>query len=651
MSLHVSSRAHLSVQTASGSTNSNVDAILIADPTPTNGARPEMKSPRVLMTENYTATKTPATSVGQALASSLSSCPRLEAGITVRKVTTRGYFKNRVILLSQDKTALFCTKRQHVDKGFMSGMSRKLPVPFVTRKGIRGFTTKAALRDMFVRYIDVADLVAVYTGVVATKKLEHSRPHGSRLRGIDSLVDTNVEEIVSIVYHGNATLDLLVKDNIDRQELVVTIRTMIQAYKKVSMEVSHDALLLRYIWYDIDVNQNGRISEDEWINILCRINFRVKHPHKAFQSFCDENKQTDLTYEQVISLLQSLKQQKSMENQIWIEIFGPDKSEVTVDEFMNFLHEKQREAVSKRDVQIIFERLNKMEIEKQVSSAKNDTIDRRRFELYLKHDLNSAYDPLALLHVDKMTDPLSRYWISTSHNTYLTGDQLQSASSVQMYMDALERGCKCLEMDCWDGEKTAKKEYLPVVYHGYTMTSKVLFVDIIRVVKSYIETHPDTHPIILSLESHCSHPFQQVMARILEEALGHFLYIPSKSGGSLPSPESLRGKVVIKGKRPPEKVETDEHVTEDTADNDDHLEKTDNSPSQAEARKTNVASVLQAKLPKIVPELSRLTLLHGIKYCDFHVSMTGKSFATHVLQRRISKGKRLVCFCTHILRI
>ena len=46
-----------------------------------------------------------------------------------------------------------------------------------------------------------------------------------------------------------------------------------------------------------------------------------------------------------------------------------------------------------------------------------------------------------------MTQPIAHYFVASSHNTYLLEDQLRGPSSVEAYIRALRKGCRCVECE------------------------------------------------------------------------------------------------------------------------------------------------------------------------------------------------------------
>uniref|UniRef100_A0A673LLV9 Phosphoinositide phospholipase C n=1 Tax=Sinocyclocheilus rhinocerous TaxID=307959 RepID=A0A673LLV9_9TELE len=166
-------------------------------------------------------------------------------------------------------------------------------------------------------------------------------------------------------------------------------------------------------------------------------------------------------------------------------------------------------------------------------AQKNQFMTPNGFTMYMLSKENDVYNPEHGRVYQDMSRPLSHYFISSSHNTYLTKDQLIGESSIDAYIRALSQGCRCVELDCWDGEKK------PVIYHGHTLTSKVPFSEVLKVIAEYaFRTSP--YPLILSLENHCCVEQQTIMAQQLHSILGEKLLnkpLNDKALQCLPSPE------------------------------------------------------------------------------------------------------------------
>ncbi len=140
--------------------------------------------------------------------------------------------------------------------------------------------------------------------------------------------------------------------------------------------------------------------------------------------------------------------------------------------------------------------------------------------------------------------PVNEYFISSSHNTYLIGRQVADVSSVEGYIMTLLRGCRSVEIDCWDGS-----DGQPAVKHGRALVNAISFREVINTVNKYAFS-ASRFPLWVSLEVHCNATQQEIMAETMKEIFGPRLVTEplDPSADKLPSPSELKDRILIKVK-------------------------------------------------------------------------------------------------------
>ncbi|KAF2251038.1 PLC-like phosphodiesterase [Trematosphaeria pertusa] len=311
-------------------------------------------------------------------------------------------------------------------------------------------------------------------------------------------------------------------------------------------------------------NGQDHREEDESMDLpgiiqLCRslhINCS-EHTLRTYFDKADTDRKGYLTQSQFLYFVRRLKERKDIK-QIYKQFTPEPHSGMDMQTFFAFLRREQGVDVD-ADVEhwtATFEKYARASTRSSKTTPTDGgeiplplTMNFPAFQTYLTSEVNSIFKPNSpTLH---HTRPLNEYYISSSHNTYLLGRQVVGESSTEAYIAALQKGCRCLEIDCWDGINDK-----PIVSHGRTFTKSILFRDVIKVVDKYaFDATP--YPLILSLEVHCCTAQQQEMVNIMGEEFGDKLVLQPLDWDSmiLPSPEDLKHRILIKVKAAAEELD------------------------------------------------------------------------------------------------
>ncbi|XP_048580656.1 1-phosphatidylinositol 4,5-bisphosphate phosphodiesterase eta-2 isoform X2 [Nematostella vectensis] len=376
------------------------------------------------------------------------------------------------------------------------------------------------------------------------------------------------EERCFTLIHGEsfATLDLVAANREEAMHWMIGLRyLMAQHYgenEPTRRQKARD-LWLRGIYTAADKSGDGLLSIDEVYFLMHKLNVKIsnRQVRENFKAADTDtvNSSGLLDFEEFANFYKSISTRREL--YMLLLKYGNSKENMTVQELLNFLRIEQR--VTECDEEYCSNIIQTYE--PADSNKKNMLLGIDGFTSYLLSADGEIFNPEHSDVYQDMTRPLSHYFIASSHNTYLTGDQLASASSMDMYVRVLQSGCRCLELDCWDG-----KDGEPVVYHGYTMTSKVKFRYVILNINDFAFLN-NRYPVILSLENHCSVEQQKFMANFMRDTFkDKVMYSDMSDGKDLPSPQELMGKILIKTKKLPvalsEDLEEGEVTEEDSAD-------------------------------------------------------------------------------------
>jgi phosphatidylinositol phospholipase C delta len=271
-------------------------------------------------------------------------------------------------------------------------------------------------------------------------------------------------------------------------------------------------------------------------------------------------------------------------------------------------HASRRTNLTKKELRV-GQALKALLVEKKVLSPADAGLDNDMQVPALKALLDKSHINVPDYIKDR-SHPLPEYFISSSHNTYLTAHQLYGSSKAIAYETALLTGARCVEIDAWDDDDNPHE---PKVTHGYTLTSNLPFRAVCETIRDVVDREAaelvdnENHaaPIMLSLENHCGAQGQLRLVQIMQEVWGDRLLSKAVREHGHQEQEGTGSHVTLQELGNKIAVMVEYHMLDEAEDSDTSSDEDEDEATKAE-HQAYKESKRKAAASSIIPELADL---------------------------------------------